>query len=483
MSPHVITPIRTLTTALALVATITAAGLAQAAPDHPQIERCPTLSVLGVQGGDEGMLGIEKDSDTGTLGVVFGRVSAAVGDAVERAYVPFDGARLPYESAVQEATERLEQTAVEIVARCPNTRLAVAGYAHGAAVASRFAERVGAGIGGVPEERVGAVALLANPERRVGTPVIPGRPEATGPSRVPGTTGGQVEAVTLLNPARAGAGITATSSGSPRTYGTLTGRVADLCAAGDATCDTPPGSPLATTVANITADADLRDPIAAISTIADALSTTVFTTAVEVVNHDITGTSLDQLSYQPRESLGQRLADASGPDATPPTSDDALAALFRIGTIGLNAVVTVARSVITPATVAELATVGMVDPLAAVAMLGAKLAAAAIELVPPHTASRWVNDAFDAITSTITEPDQLYTLAGTAQYSTTTGRHGAYRSTPATPRGESSLTAAANWFTAATRDLTTATTSPTRPPASRTATSTSQPSTAARPSP
>ncbi|MGS2807693.1 cutinase family protein [Nocardia sp. MW-W600-9] len=453
--------------------TVTASAEPGAAVDGP----CPVLYVLGVQGGEEG--DVASGSDTGALGQVFGPLTAAVGQAVQRAYIPFghsgDGSSLAYDDAVTAATDQLEQAAAAVETRCPDTRLAVAGYAHGAAAADRFATRVGAGSSTVDADRVAAVALLANPARQLGTPVLPGRPQAHTPSAAPGTGGAHVSTITLLNSALTGAGITATTT-APTGYGTLTGRVADLCVGGDATCDTAPGSPLATTVANIAARSDLRDPIAAISTIATALSTTVFTTAVGVVNDDLSGTSLDQLSYDPAKTLGQRLAEASDPATTPPSQADALSALFKLGTIGLNAAISVARTVITPATVAELATVGMADPLAAVGILGTKLAAAVVQLVPPQTASRWVNDAFDAITSTVTAPDQLYTLAGSAQYSDTTGRHGSYDSVPATGTGESALRAVSAWFTAVARDLATAPTTPT------TATSTTRTPSATAPS-
>ncbi|WP_040703689.1 cutinase family protein, partial [Nocardia takedensis] len=423
---------------------------------------CPALYVLGVQGGEEG--DVATGSDTGALGQVFGPLTAAAGQAVQRAYIPYgqnsEGATLAYDDAITSAADQLEQAAASVETRCPTTRLAVAGYAHGAAAAARFATRVGAGDSTVSAEKVAAVALLANPARAVGAATLPGRPQTNTPSAAPGTTGTHVSTIALLDSRVTGGGITAAATGSTG-YGALTGRVADLCVGGDATCDTTPGSPLATTVANIAARSDTRDPIAAISTIATALSTTVFTTAVGVVNDDLSGTSLDQLSYQPAKPLGQRLAEASAPTATAPSQADALSALFKLGTIGLNAAISVARTVLTPATVAELATVGMADPLAAVGVLGAKLAAAVVQLVPPQTASRWVNEAFDAITSTVTAPDQLYTLAGSAQYSDTTGRHGSYTEVPATGTGESALRTVSAWFTAIARDL--ASTTPTTP--------------------
>ncbi|MFR9769378.1 cutinase family protein [Nocardia sp. SC052] len=441
---------------------------------------CPVLYAFGVQGSEEAAPEAGLNSDSGALGQVFGPLAAAAGDLVQRAYIPYgyvsDGSALPYEAAVSAAGERLEQMAAEVVARCPNTKIAAAGYAHGAPAVSRFAERVGTGNARIRPDSIAAIALLANPNRATNTPVLPGRPDSTTPSAAPGTTGHRVATISLLNQPLTGAGITAALTASSD-YAALTGRVADLCVAGDATCDTPPGHNLATTAANIAARSDLHDPIAAISIIAEALTTTVFTTAVGVINEDLTGTSLDQLSYQPTKPLGQRLAEASTPGAAPPGPSEALAALFKIGTIGLNAVVTVARKVFTPATITELATVGLANPWAAVASLGAKLATAVVELVPPQTASRWVNEAFDAITSTVTDHQQLYTLAAAAQYSDTSGRHGSYRTTPVTSTGRSALAATADWFTAVARDLA-ATGSPPAAPQSTAPWTSSAPTTA-----
>ncbi|BDT92367.1 hypothetical protein IFM12275_23430 [Nocardia sputorum] len=459
----------------------TAAGVVHADTTGAPIgANCPVLYAFGVQGSEEAAPDAGVSSDSGALGQMFGPLSAAAGDLVQRAYVPYgrtsDGTALPYDSAITAAAERLEHVAADVVARCPNTKIAAAGYAQGAPAVSRFAERVGAGNARLSPDNIAAIALLANPNRATKTPVLPGRPGSTSPSAAPGTTGQRVATISLLNQPLTGAGIAAPptpSSGSAA----LAGRVAELCVAGDATCDTPRGHSLATTAANIAARSDLRDPIAAISTIAEALTTTVFTTAVGVINEDVTGTSLDQLSYQPAKPLGQRLAEASTPGAALPGPSEALAALFKIGTIGLNAVVTVARKVFTTATIAELATVGLANPWAAVAGLGAKLATAVVELVPPQTASRWVNEAFDAITSTVTDHQQLYTLAASAQYSDTSGRHGSYRTTSVTPTGRSALAATADWFTAVARDLA-ATGSPPAAPQSTAASTSSAPATA-----
>lgn len=488
MNPHQHTARTTRHRAIALVLTTAAIGTALAAgaaaadTTAPLGDSCPALYAIGVQGGEETSIDTPSNVDTGALGQVFAPVAAAAGDLVQRVYLRFghtaDGAPLAFEDAVSAAAADLEATAAQVVDGCPRTQVAVVGYTQGAAAAARFAERVGNGQSRVPGDKIAAVALVANPSRAAHVPVLPGRPDASTPAPPPGTAGTHTAAITLSNPGLSGAGIaTATGPSTVASFGALAGRVADLCVAGDATCDTPPGSGLAAAIANVTARSDLRDPIAAISTVAQALSATIYTTAIEVVNEDLTGTSLDRLSYDPAKPLAQRLAEASDPRSAPPGPHEALAALFKLGTIGLNAAITVAQKVFTPATIAELATVGLTNPWGAVASIGAKLAGAVVELVPPQTAVRWINDAFDAVTSLITDPVELYEVSAAAHYSDTSGRHGAYQTIPATSTGRSTLATVADWLTAAARDLATTNPPPATPFTAQNTTPTTPPTT------
>ncbi|MCM6774413.1 cutinase family protein [Nocardia sp. CDC159] len=417
---------------------------------------CPALYVLAVQGPDETSPDADPSSDTGALGHLFTTLLSETGDLVQRVYVRYTEYE-PYEQASAAAATRLESIAHDIIDRCPTTKIAATGYGQGAVPVATFARRIGTGASPISADTIAAVALFAHPQRPAGAPVLVGAPTQDTPGPVPGTSGTAIASVRLTNQAPQGEGIdqNATAGGG---YGTLTGRVADFCSPGDMTCDTPPGSPLAQTVRNIAAQSDIRDPVAAIATVAQALAATAWKTAAGVVTEDLSGTSLDQLSYQPSKSLGQRLAEASDPSTPMPGPDQALAVLFRLGTIGLNTVVTVAQKVLTPATIAELATIGLANPAAAIANLGAKVAGAIAELIPPQTALGWVNQAFDAITTTVTDQSQLYSLAMQTQYSDTAGRHSAYTSTPADPSGKSPLTVAANWFAAAAHDLAAAST-------------------------
>ena len=71
---------------------------------------------------------------------------------------------------------------------------------------------------------------------------------------------------------------------------------------------------------------------------------TTIKTAVPVINEDVHGTTLANLSLSPQKSLSQRLAEASDPRTPLPSATDAVAALFKLGTIGLNAAITVATN-------------------------------------------------------------------------------------------------------------------------------------------
>ncbi|MFE3757947.1 cutinase family protein [Nocardia tengchongensis] len=416
-------------------------------------DRCPALYIFGVQGTDEGPSDAAPTTDTGALGQFFTPLLAQAGTTVQRAYVRYgytdDGTETPYQQAVADAADLLGKDAVEVVQRCPETRIAVAGYGQGAAAVSAFARSIGTGIGPVNPDKIAGIALFANPNR-ADKAVLPGRPGQTTPAAAPGTSGSAVAQITLTDSGTGGSGI---ASNIAIDYGSLAGRVADFCTSGDLSCGSTSDTPLTKTVKNIAAQSDTKDPIAAISTIAQALAATVWKTTVGVVTEDLSGTSLDQLSYQPTKSLGERLAEASDPNTPTPGISDALSVLFRLGSIGLNTVVSIAQKVFTTSTISELATVGMADPVAALASLGTKFVGAVAELIPPQTALGWVNQAFSAITSTVTNDSDLYNLATYTQYSDTAGRHDSYTSAAADPSGTAPLTAAATWFAALARDI------------------------------
>src|SRR5690606_38858855 len=107
------------------------------------------------------------------------------------------------------------------------------------------------------------------------------RPGQLAPGPAPGTTGAAVSQVAFTTTPAAGVGI-ATTPGVD--YGALTGPVADICVEGDLSCSAPDRAALLQVAAHIAAQADLRDPIAALGSIQSLLSGVLGDTWTTVVN-------------------------------------------------------------------------------------------------------------------------------------------------------------------------------------------------------
>ena len=310
------------------------------------------------------------------------------------------------------------------------------------------------------------MALLDDPSRAEGAALFPGTSGRNVPAAAPGTTGAAVAAVQPLTQQPAGGGGIGDTPGSPADFGTLTGRVANVCIPGHLVCDTPAQSPIQRVVANITgtaADAH-GDPLRALAAVTQALATTTINTVSTVIDSDVQGNSLATVDYSPGKTLAERVADASDP-RTPLDLGAALRAVVKIGTIGLNAVVTVARTILTPGNIAQIAAAGLADPVAGLAMLGQKLLAAVPQLVPPTTVIRLVSEAFDAVVQNIavnipgaTNSGQSDTTALTTavKYSDELGAQQPYSSAPIAAGGQAPVQFVTDWFAAAARDLTAA---------------------------
>ncbi|MEU8898299.1 cutinase family protein [Nocardia sp. NPDC048505] len=452
-----------LAVAVAFAAAVPAVAQAEPSLDL-SIESCPALYALGIQGTGESSPDAAPSTDTGMLSTVFRPLLAKAGEQglVDRAYVPYEssfggftnGGPAPYAQSVGAGLDRLKSMAQQVLQRCPETDLAIVGYSQGAHVASLFAQEVGQGKGAVPADKVAAVALFGDPTRNSGAPLFPGSPGKTNPDAAPGTDGAEVAAIAALNQTPASGGGIAPERDQAKNFAALTGRVASFCTAGDLSCDAPAGAPILRAVANIAGQAQVSggDPIASLVSVAQALAYTSIKTVSKVVNEDISGNSLSNLSLSPKKSISERLADASDP-RTPIEVNSAFQALLKVGLIGLNAVVTVVKAVINPATIAELATAGLANPVAGLALLGTKLLGAIPELIPPTTISRLVSQAFTAVVQNITDNSELLNVTTWVKYWETVQRHGAYGTAAVTAGGDAPVRFVADWFAALARDL------------------------------
>ncbi|MFJ2834213.1 cutinase family protein [Nocardia sp. NPDC087230] len=302
----------------AAVTAATSVGPANAVP----INGCPALYLLGVQGTGQSSPTADPLADTGVVGSLIGPVVSTVPALVQRAYIGYEagfggivpgGGADPYASSVSGARANLDAAAAQIIEACPNTMLAGVGYSQGAQAMASFARDVGSGNGPVPADRVAGIALYANPDRGQLEPVFPGRPGQTVPDAAPGTSGAAVSTVQVLAAPAGGAGIATTADG----YGELTGRVADICSDGDLACSAPGQAAVLRLGAELFAQADLTNPIGAVSTLSSALSSALGDAWNTVVLNDFE-VDLGNVDYAPRASLGDRLVDAGDPRTASP---------------------------------------------------------------------------------------------------------------------------------------------------------------------
>ncbi|WUA12631.1 cutinase family protein (plasmid) [Nocardia sp. NBC_01377] len=426
---------------------------------------CPVLLAIGVQGPGQASADGSDTTDSGLLGEVLRPLATAPEGTVERVYVRFaatlngvgtdEAGQSPYQRSIAAGVTELNRVAAEFVARCPQGRIAVLGNAHGAQVASQFAQQTGRSGAGVPADKVAAVVLFGDPDRDANTPLLPGASGRSVPNPAPGTTGDAVTALAgLVQQPATGAGINTARSTTRSGYGSLSGRVASFCAAGDLACDTPTDAPILRVVDNIlgTAEDSGGDPLRALASVTQALAFTAIKTVTSVVNNDVSGTSLSSVSLSSQTSLAQRVAEASDP-RTPLNIDNVMKAVLKIGTIAVNAVVTVAKTVLTPANITEIAAAGLSNPAAGLAVLGTKLLGALPQLVPPSTATRLVGQAFTAVTSTVTDNTGLIDTTNWVRYSDALASRGTYKSDPVTATGQSPVQYATAWLQALTDDL------------------------------
>lgn len=421
---------------------------------------CPVLHVLAVSGTSESSSHIDPNLDTGLLSrVTIGAGTAAEPGTYSRQYVPYPasfGGATPGEDATYEQSVRIgEKNATkmlkDIATRCPDTDFALTGYSQGAQIARLVAQAIGRGSGPVPADRVAGVALFSDPGRAAGSANFPGRsPQQIAPDPAPGTGGMKVGQLQINpTPPAEGGGIAPSDSG---TFGDLDGRVYSPCATGDMACSTPEDAPIARLMTNVAGQMhlDAEDPQSILADAAVALGDTTIRSASNFIND---GGVEKFLAGEPVNSEKSLLTYAAeGSDPTAPA--DPFSALVRLGTIGFGAAVTVAKKVITPQNVISLATVGLANPAAALALFGNQLLGAVADTFPPDRILNGVQQTiFNEVKAGVTDNAGLVKMATDLRYWDTVRLHGIYSSNAATPSGAPSTAFVAQWFNAVLQDL------------------------------
>ncbi|MFD2395598.1 hypothetical protein ACFSSF_19630 [Dietzia aerolata] len=132
-----------------------------------------------------------------------------------------------------------------------------------------------------------------------------------------------------------------------------------------------------------------------------------------------------------------------------------MAALNRAGSIGINAVTTVAGDVLDEATIASLLEAGITGGATSpelTATLTARAGASALKLIEPRSLGPRLVALFEALTSNITDNAELPELIAAARTWDRLATADGYRSIPISASGESVTEVLADWLAAAVRD-------------------------------
>lgn len=456
---------------------------------------CVDIYALSVQGTGQSSPGVSAKANTGFLGGLFNILSADLNrddpDKVARFdndYIDYDasmggfgvngvtptaGAE-DYTGSVAGGLDGLTSRAAEILVQCPDTKLFTVGYSQGADVVDQFLAGVGSGSSPIPADAIAGGAVFGSPRRGSGIDILPG-----GGSVPTGPEGEDLDLPELTAQPATGSGLLPPGD-QISDYGVLAGRVANFCSEGDLVCATADKAPAARATAKMLANVDLTggDPFKSLTDLSQALTLAPAKTAVDVVNEDVSGDTLDTVEINPSKSISARLEEATSPttptatataaadapadlpglgasllgglvggDGQGPSPQESMAALTKLGMLGLDTMVTVARETFTPSTIASVASVGLSDPAAGLAVLGTRAAASATKVLAP-VGVKAAEAAFEIASQEVEDNSGLIQMATDVKYWTHAAAHTSYGAVPVAADGSSALDYTADWISA-----------------------------------
>ncbi|MFD4356804.1 cutinase family protein [Nocardia sp. NPDC058518] len=438
---------------------------------------CTPLHVIGFQGTGQSGDNANPTVDSGFLGdtVTKPLLGESVRGSVSRQFVPYS-ADFGFSTAtyIQSMTSGVT-TGIKVITdylgRCPDSKLAIVGYSQGAQIADEIARMIGGREPNAPAkaDQVAAVSLFSSPIRPNKAEIFPTGAGSSAakypssstttstpgtvvsqrlsPSAPPGVDASALAGLQLGAVAPAPGGGLSTPLSKSNGYGALSGRVASWCNAGDLGCSTPADAPLARVVANIGGQSHFsaQDPLRTVSDIATALGGSVLRTGASALANDIKFDNGKFSIATPNKTLMGRLAENTDPRST--ADNDIIRNVLKVGVMGFQAAVSVAQDVLTPANIAQIAAVGLVDPLSALVTFGTKLGGAVLELFPPATISSGVRYIFNEISKDVTDNAGLVQMATDLRYWDTARQHMSYDSAQVGVEGQSPAKFTVEWFT------------------------------------
>lgn len=466
----------------------------------------------------------DADAPTGNgSGLFTDVVNPVAGDgdaAFEPIFIPYqargqgDDPSAAYSQTLTDGYARLTQVSHRVISQCPDTKLALLGQGQGGHLVSVFASEIGKGNAAISDESVAFAATISDPTRAAGQTLFPGVPGQSAPVSWTGTSSsssaggvGKTSSAPLFGrksstspttgtssrqttPARRQAAITeqetsvklyADLATVPKgsglnheaqqieDFGSLTGRVAQICVTGDLSCSAPENAALGRAAMAVMdhAGTDFSgDPLAAANAVSQSLTATAASGVTRHAAEGWEGDTIDALAPTGEYSVSERIEQAATPrirtspqdgDGETTTVEDSVAALNRAGSIGINAATTVAGDVLDEATIGALLEAGITGGATSpelTATLGARAGASALKLIKPRSLGPRLVGVFEALTSNITDNAELPELIAAARTWDRLATSDGYRSVPIAASGESATEVLADWLAAAVRDNT-----------------------------
>ena len=411
----------------------------------------------------------EVMSTSSALSSSIARSASTSSPSVGRVYVNVKGVRqgafIPgvhsesdpaWRDLLVENKQKVNAMVKQIAERCPDTKIAFVGENEGAAVVSEIARDIGAGQGVIGPEKVSGVAAFADPTRSQDQPTVASGADV--PAADPGTSGKYTQQVGSLNSKAAeGAGLaTVAENASPSGYGQLENRTVSWCVEGDVRCSVPKAAPLTRLVEASNKNVDFsRDPEGSVRYVADVLGPSVALAGVETLAHDVkfgsNGFTFKRASSPEKTLIGRMAANADRQVDQSEMDQRLIAAGQQLGGMGLAAGITVAKKVLTPANIAQIAAAGAISPEAGALVVGVKLLEASSDLFTPETATTGALRLMDEASAGGVEVPEAAEAAVTTVVAQQVGQS-AYKKQAVTKSGQTPTNATTQWLAALAAD-------------------------------
>lgn len=359
-----------------------------------------------------------------------------------------------WRETVGDNKEQVNGVLKQIHEKCPDTKVSLVGENEGAAVVSEIARDIGAGKGVIDADHVAGVATFADPTRSEDQPTIASGSKKAG--KAPGTSGKNVDQVEIDSPTTKGSGVaTVAEEKKPSDYGTLNDRTMSWCVDGDTRCGVKKGAPLARLVKHSQEHADFaHNPEQSMNYVAQTLGPAVALAGVESLAEDVdfgtNGFTFKRAKSVDDTLIGRITANAETKVDQSEVDRRLVAAGAQLGGMALAAGVTVAKKVITPSNIAQIAAASALGPEAAGLVVAEKLIEASTDLFTPETASTGAMRVVDEAKASGMEDTEIAEVAVEAAVGETIG-DGAY-SNPTMKDGQSPKSATTKYLSALAAD-------------------------------